>query len=287
MGITGHTAVYGILGWPVEHTASPPMQNAAFAAAGVDAVYVPFAVAPQGLEEAVRGLRALGVRGFNVTLPHKEAIVSLLDAVDADAQALGAVNTVVREGAALVGLNTDGPGLARSLHEAGVALEGARVTVLGAGGAARAAVVGLSRAGATVVRVAARRVEQARQLVEQTRALLPGTSVSACTLDGELEDAFAHTDVLVQATSATLGATAAAEALAASLPFDALPGQAVVVDLVYDPRETTVLRAAAARGLRTVGGLGMLLHQGALAFERWTGQEAPLGVMREALERAV
>ncbi|MFW6051903.1 MAG: shikimate dehydrogenase family protein, partial [Myxococcota bacterium] len=146
MVLSGATAVYGILGWPVEHSASPAMQNAAFEAAGLDAVYVPFPVRPERLGAAVDGARALGVQGLNVTLPHKEAAAPLLDEVDRDARVLGAVNTIVRDGDRLLGTNTDGPGLVRSLDEAGVQVRGRRVAVLGAGGAARAAVVGLARA---------------------------------------------------------------------------------------------------------------------------------------------
>lgn len=281
--VTGRTAVHGILGWPVEHSASPAMQNAAFAARGVDAVYVPFPVRPEALPLAVAGLRALGVRGVNVTVPHKEAILPLLDEVDPDARALGAVNTVVRRGDGLLGLNTDGPGLVRSLAEAGVEVKGRRVTVLGAGGAARAAVVGLARAGAAQIHVAARRPDQADAV---RRAVQPGvcdTTIQACPMDGTLAARFAETDLVVQATSATLGEGAGPEAFAEALPMDALPDGAAVVDLVYEPLETTVLRAARGRGLRAVDGLGMLLHQGALAFERWTGEAAPVDVMRQAL----
>jgi shikimate dehydrogenase len=283
VNITGRTAVYGILGWPVEHSASPRMQNAAFAEGGLDAVYVPFAVDPAALATAVQGLRALGVRGVNVTLPHKEAILPLLDEVDPDAHAIGAVNTVIRDGDRLMGLNTDGAGLVRSLEEAGVEVRGARVTVLGAGGAARAAVVGLARVGAGSLRVAARRPDRAKAMVDAIGSVPGHARITPCPMDAELGDHFAHTDLLVQATSATLGAGPAAEELAAALPMDALPSGAAVVDLVYDPLETTVLRAARARGLRAVDGLGMLLHQGALAFEHWTGQPAPLAAMRAAL----
>jgi shikimate dehydrogenase len=281
--ITGRTAVYGILGWPVDHSASPAMHNAAFAHLGIDAVYVPFPVAPQGLASAVAGLRALGVRGVNVTVPHKEAILPLLDDVDADARALGAVNTVVRDGARLVGTNTDGPGLVRSLEEAGVDVKGRRVTVLGAGGAARAAVVGLARAGASRIVVAARRPDQADALRRAVQPTVCDTPIDACAMDGDLAAGFAATDLLVQATSATLGDTPTAQSFTSALPLDALPAKAAVVDLVYKPLETTLLHAARARGLQGVDGLGMLLHQGALGFERWTGHPAPVDVMRRAL----
>jgi shikimate dehydrogenase len=281
--VTGRTAVYGILGWPVDHSASPAMHNAAFAHFGIDAVYVPFPVAPEGLASGVAGLRALGVRGVNVTVPHKEAILPLLDAVEADARALGAVNTIVRDGDRLVGSNTDGPGLVRSLGEAGVDVKGRRVTVLGAGGAARASVVGLARAGAARIVVAARRPDQADAIRRALQPTICDTPIDACAMDTDLAARFAATDLLVQATSATLGDTPTAQSFTSALPLDALPAKAAVVDLVYKPLETTLLHAARARGLQGVDGLGMLLHQGALAFERWTGHPAPVDVMRRAL----
>ncbi|MFW5926035.1 MAG: shikimate dehydrogenase [Myxococcota bacterium] len=284
MALSGASAVYGIFGWPVAHSASPGMQNAAFEAAGIDAVYVPFAVPPERLPQAVEGVRALGVRGLNVTLPHKETIVPLLDAVDPDARALGAVNTVSRDGDRLVGTNTDGPGLVRSLEEAGVSVGGRSVTVVGAGGAARAAVVGLVRAGAVDVTVAARRPERGESLLSDLKEVLRDVPSRTCRLDATLAERFERTDLLVQATHATLDGGPAADHFAASLPLDALPESAAVVDLVYEPRETSVLRAARMRGLTPVDGLGMLLHQGALAFETWTGTPAPLEAMRARLE---
>jgi shikimate dehydrogenase len=276
--------LYGILGHPVGHSRSPAMHNRAFALRGLSATYVPFDVAPHALADAVRGLRALGVAGWNVTLPHKTAIMSLLDEVDVVARGVGAVNTVVREGERLIGTNTDAEGLSRALREAGVTLQGARVTVLGAGGAARAAVVGLGRAGASQLHVAARRASHATALARDLAFTLSGTQLSAGTLAGEaLRLAFTRTDLLVQATSATLDDGPGAQAFADQLPLADLPKAAVVTDLVYRPLETSVLRLAAARGHTTVDGLGMLLHQGALAFERWTGQPAPLVEMRAAL----
>lgn len=281
--LTAHTRVYGILGWPVEHSASPAMHNAAFEAAALDAVYVAFAVRPHALAAAVAGLQALGVRGFNVTLPHKQAVVALLDEVEPDALAIGAVNTVVRDGDRLIGTNTDGAGLVRSLDEAGVAVRGRRVTVLGAGGAARAAAVGLATAGAARITVAARRIERAEALLAGVKPAIRDVPCEACAIGDDLPACFAASDLLVQATSATLGSGPEASRFAASLPIDALPEGAAVVDLVYDPLTTTVLLAARERGLRTVDGMGMLLHQGAAAFERWTGVSAPIDAMRRAL----
>jgi shikimate dehydrogenase len=290
------TQVYGVFGWPVAHSRSPAMHNAAFAALGLDAVYVPLAIPPERLRHAVEATSALGLHGFNVTLPHKTTIMPLLASIEPSARAIGAVNTVVRDGARLVGTNTDAEGLARSLREANVVLQGADVVLLGAGGAARAAVLGLADAGAARICIAARKLEQAQALASSLATHTPATALRACVLDhsldgtapalrgsASLEVAFGSATLLVQATSATLGDTAAAQAFAAALPLEALPRSAVVCDLVYKPLETTLLARARTDGLRCVDGLGMLLHQGALAFERWTGKPAPLEAMRSAL----
>jgi shikimate dehydrogenase len=278
------TATYGILGWPVEHSRSPAMHNAAFRAKGLDCVYVRFPVHPDNVASAVRGLRALGVRGANVTVPHKEAVIPHLDEVTREARAIGAVNTIVREHDRLIGHNTDAPGLSRALAEAQVKLEGARIVVLGAGGAARAAVVGLANQGASQIAIAARRPGQAAALAAELGSAC-ACPLSAGSMEREaLASAFEEATLVVQSTSATLATAPDAAAFAAALPLEALRPDAAVVDLVYKPRETTVLAEARARGLKAVDGLGMLLHQGALAFELWTHLHAPLPVMRGVLE---
>jgi shikimate dehydrogenase len=264
------------------------MHNAALRALGLPGVYVPLAVPPEQLPSALQALRALELCGANVTLPHKSAIVPLLDSVTDAARAVAAVNTVLVRGTQLVGDNTDAEGLTRSLAEAGVELSGLDALVLGAGGAARAAVYGLALAGARSVTVAARRLEAAEHLVADLRSACAGCELRALSLDeAALAQAFATTGLLVQSTSATLASKsdqqATARAFADALPLAALPKSAVIVDLVYKPLETSVLARGKSQGLRTVDGLGMLLHQGALAFERFTGKPAPLEVMRSAL----
>jgi shikimate dehydrogenase len=261
------------------------MHNSAFAALGIDAMYVPFAVPPDRLPAAISSIRPLNLRGLNVTLPHKSKVIPLLDRVEPDALTIGAVNTLFFEGDKLVGMNTDAPGLTRSLLEAGIRLQGSRVTVIGAGGAARASVVGLARAGVSHIYVTARRNQEAERLVAELAA-----AVAPAVLQVEPWERAAHrrclgeTDLLIQATSATLEDGPAAAALAEALPLDALPDTAAVVDLVYKPRLTSVLKLAKSLGKQSVDGLGMLLHQGAIAFEKWTGQAAPVTVMRAALD---
>ena len=277
------TAQYWILGFPVSHSLSPAMHNAAFAALDIDARYATHAVEPAKLPAAIDELRSLGIAGANVTVPHKEAVIALLDAVDPAARAIGAVNTIVRDGAKLRGYNTDAPGLCASLLEAGVTLRGSRVVILGAGGAARAAIVGLGQAGAAEVVVAARRADRAQALAAELSAAA-GTLVRGVDMDAGLRQALPTTTLLVQGTSATLISDPNAQALADSIPIELLPAAAVVIDLVYKPRVTTLMRRAHQRGLKTVDGLGMLLHQGAIAFEHWTSRKPPLSVMRAALE---
>lgn len=271
----------GIFGWPVAHSKSPEMHESAARALGIALRYERFEVAPEGLAEAIRAQHAAGIDGYNLTVPHKVAIISLIDEVTPTARAIGAVNTVVRRDERYLGDNTDARGLVRSLEEAGVELSAARVVVLGAGGAARAAVVGLAQAGASEIRVLSRRPEQSDALC-RSLADAVGCNLEAAPL-GEAGRHFRGASLLVQATSATLESNPGAQAFADSLPIEALPDGAAVVDMVYKPLRTTLLARAEERGLQVVDGLGMLLHQGALAFEMWTGMEPPLDVMRSAL----
>jgi shikimate dehydrogenase len=233
------------------------------------------------LAAAVREKQDEGIDGYNLTVPHKQAVMELLDDITPAARAIGAVNTVAPVDGKYVGYNTDAPGFVRSLVEAGVPIEGARVAVVGAGGAARAGVVGVADAGAAEVTVVSRRPAQAEALVASLSDHV-GCSLTAAPL----AEAAAHFDsatLLVQATSATLESNPDAAAFAASLPIDALPAGAAVADMVYQPLKTTVLARAEQRGLAIVNGLGMLVHQGAIAFELWTGLRPPIDVMRAAL----
>ncbi len=271
----------GIFGWPVAHSKSPQMHEAAARALGIALRYERFEVAPEDFFEAVRAKHAAGIDGYNLTVPHKVAIMSLVDEVAPAARAIGAVNTVVRRGGRYLGDNTDARGFVRSLEDAGVELSGANVVVLGAGGAARAAVVGLADAGAAEIRVLSRRPAQSEALC-QSLASAVHCGLQAAPL-GEAGRHFGGASLLVQATSATLESNPGAQAFADSLPIEALPEGAAVVDMVYKPLETTLLARANARGLPTIDGLGMLLHQGAIAFEMWTGFAPSLDVMRSAL----
>lgn len=283
------TKLFAVLGYPISHSRSPAMHTAALRATGIDGMYVPLAVPPERVPQLVAALRALNVHGVNVTLPLKTLIMPLLDALTPAARAVAAVNTVIVQDGRLIGDNTDAEGLSRSLLAEGVTLAGANVVVLGAGGAARATAYGLSLAGAARIAIAARKPVEAERLVRELAPSCGNTALRAFALapSDDFEHELSRASLLVQSTSATLVAHGAADdaarAFAAAIPIDELPAHATVVDLVYKPLETAVLARAKQRGLKTVDGLGMLLHQGALAFERWTGVPAPLEVMRRAL----
>jgi shikimate dehydrogenase len=280
MQIHGTTQIYGIFGDPVSHSLSPPMQNEAFRLAGLDAVYLPFHVYPQELEKAVLGMRALQIRGINVTIPHKEAILPLLDDIDPLARLIGAVNTVVNRQGRLVGYNTDAPGLLRALAEdLQFNPAGKSIVLLGAGGAARAALVALAQGGAAAITIANRDPERARALVEEFRPILPGTSLAHQGLGPEaLNPVLGRSDLLVNSTSVGLKDGSGAPVDAACLPV-----HACIYDMVYRQGGTPLLQAARMRGLRAADGLGMLAAQGEEAFSLWTGNRPPLGVMKRRI----
>lgn len=270
----------GLLGWPVEHSRSPQMHNAAFAHLGLDWHYLLLPVAPSDVPDAIRGVRALRFAGVNVTVPHKQAVIPLLDGVRDEAEAIGAVNTIVNQEGCLIGYNTDAAGFLRALRDAGVEPSGCRAVVLGAGGAARAVVYALLSQDAAVT-IANRTVARARTLATDIGAIFDiYPTVVPLTANSALARAVAYADLLVNATSLGMAPQVDADPLPAGLDIAA---DLVVYDLVYNPRETRLLRRARAAGAAALGGLGMLLHQGAVAFELWTGQEAPIAVMRAAL----
>ena len=276
--ITGATRVVGVIGDPVRHSLSPAIHNAAFAALGLDWVYVAFPVPTGQGGDAVAAARTLGLAGLNVTMPHKAAVAAACDDLTDDARALRAVNTVVigGEGRAL-GASTDGEGFLAALAEDGIAMgDGSRVLIVGAGGAAKAVVLALARAGAEVT-VAARRADAAADAA----ALAPGVGTCPLGSPSALAAAIAKADLVVNATPAGMDG--------ATVPFAPgllRPGQ-TVTDLIYHPAETPLLAAARDLGARTQNGLGMLIHQAAAAFTLWTGEPAPLEAMRQGALQAI
>ncbi|MFO7607455.1 MAG: shikimate dehydrogenase [Desulfurivibrionaceae bacterium] len=263
----GSTEVYGIMGWPVAHSLSPAIQNRAFRELGLNKVYVPFPA--EDVEAALDGFRALNIRGVSVTIPHKQAVIPFLDSIDPVAARIGAVNTLVIKDGRIDGSNTDWQGANRALAEV-VELAGTKVVLLGAGGSARALGFGLLEAGAEVVIA--------------SRTPVSGLALAAdldCTWMPLAEVAGLQADVLVNATS--VGMAPAPENT--PVPAEILAGYRVVMDIVYSPLETRLLREAAGAGCRVVNGLAMLLYQGAAQFELWTGRPPPIEAMRQELDQ--
>jgi shikimate dehydrogenase len=282
MNITSKTRVCALIGDPVEHSMSPPMHNAAYAELGLDFVYVSFRVASERLPEAVAGLRALNVRGFNVTMPHKVAIIPLLDSLDPLAEKIGAVNTVVNDDGVLTGHNTDGLGVLQALRVKGVEPEGKKVVVVGAGGASRSISYVLAREGARLT-ILNRKLELdwAENIAASLRKDL-GAEAGVLELGfSQLQSALAGADILVQATSVGMGP----QADASLVPAELLTGGLTVFDVIYYPLKTKLLREAEAAGCLTIGGVDMLAWQGVLCFEKWTGLTPSFETMRrEALK---
>ena len=275
-----HTGLLGVFGHPVRHSLSPRIHNAAFRAQGLDFVYLAFDVTPQHLAPAVDSVRALGMRGVNLTVPHKQAALELLDEVHPVAARVGAVNTIVNEAGKLVGHNTDISGFAaalRSVRQSGA--QGLDCLVLGAGGAARAVVAALVEEGAGTIRVHNRTYSRAADLC--SAALAWGAVPCVVAADEQLPEAAAAADLIVNATP--VGLQGAVKEF--PLPVDIVHSGQVVVDLVYGVDSTALVQAARQRGAAAIDGKEMLLMQAALAYELWTGREAPVKVMRDSIER--
>ena len=275
MSHTGRTRTAGVIGWPVGHSRSPQLHGYWLRRYGVDGAFVPFAVPPDRVGEAVAGLHALGLVGASVTVPHKQAVMAHLDGIDLQARRIGAVNTILMDGdGRLIGRNTDAPGFLAHLRSAAPDWrpDGVQV-VVGAGGAARAILVALADAGARQLRVINRTVERGRALVD-------AVGLAAEVVDwSRRQDALGDAALLVNATT---------QGMSGQPPLDvdptALPATAIVYDIVYTPEDTPLLTAARARGLATVDGIGMLLHQARPQFEGWFGIEPEIDA---ALKHAV
>jgi shikimate dehydrogenase len=287
--LTGKTKIYGIIGDPIAHSLSPVMQNAAFAALNIDAIYVPFHVQGADLGVAIFGLKALNVQGLNVTIPHKETVCQYLDEIDASARLIGAVNTVVRRDGKFIGFNTDGLGLMHSIA-ADLHFElnnASRVIIVGAGGAARAAIVSLAQKGVERITIINRNLQRAQTLVERYAVGFPNTVFVAEQLYSDWDDelssvreveCFKKCNLIINSTSIGLSGESFNV-----IPWPELNSAAVVYDMVYSAQTTSLVSAASAAGFIACGGLGMLTAQGAAAFELWTGQAVGT-VMRQSVE---
>ncbi|ARP43553.1 MULTISPECIES: shikimate dehydrogenase [Geobacillus] len=265
--------VYGLLGFPVEHSLSPLMHNDAFAYFGISARYHLFSVKPEQVGEAIAGVRALGIAGVNVTIPHKMAVIPFLDEVDEHARRIGAVNTIVNDSGRLIGYNTDGPGYVKALEEEmDIHLDGKRILLIGAGGGARGIYFSLLSTAAERIDIANRTAEKAARLIgegdERRSTFFPLA---------EAERRLAEYDIIINTTSVGMHPHVDEQPLSLQ---QMRPGT-VVSDIIYNPLETKWLKEAKARGARVQNGVGMLVYQGALAFEKWTGQWPDVNRMKQ------
>lgn len=272
--LNGETVIVGTMGDPIVNTISPQMQGAAFAATGMNMVYLPFPVTQEALGDAVRGIRALGIRGVNVTMPHKERVMEFLDELDPLAKAVGCVNAIINTDGVLKGYNYDVEGFLRPLE--GMELSGRKTVLLGSGGGARAAAFGLATRGAELL-ILNRHGERAQALAQELAAYT-GTPVrSSEWKESTLKEALKDAELLVNCTSIGFGPQQSETPVSAQW----LHAGMTVYDIVFSPLETRLTREAAVSGVRTITGLEMLVSQGALFFEKVTGKTAPVALMRE------
>ena len=274
--ITGNSRVCGIIGDPIGHSVSPIMHNAAFKELGLDYIYVPFRVTREDLPCAVKGLRALNIRGVNITIPHKVSIIPILDEVEEFARKIGSVNVVVNNNGRLTGYNTDAPGFLRALQSHGIEPKEKRVVVLGAGGAARSICFALANGGASLTVL--NRTKDTLDRFAVGISEITGHPIQALELTREnLTEAMNNCDILVNATSVGMYPDIEATLVDRTM----IKSHQTVVDIVYNPLKTRLLTEAEKAGARTIGGLDMLVWQGALTFEIWTGKQAPVDIMRK------
>jgi shikimate dehydrogenase len=277
MDISGKTRICGVIGDPIEHTLSPIMHNAAFNALKLDYSFIAFKVKPAELENAANGMRALNIRGLNVTMPHKSAILKFLDRVDLSAQIINSVNTVLNKESKLFGFNTDGVGALKALRENGVELKGRKVLLLGAGGAARAIAYSMAKE-TDELAVLNRTLKPAQDLAKLLEKLANKKIFAGSLSPKEIQQNLQDSDILINATSIGMKPKAEESVVAPKL----LRPNLAVMDIVYNPMETKLVKEAQAAGAKVVSGVEMLIYQGAASFEIWTGKPAPVEVMRHA-----
>jgi shikimate dehydrogenase len=277
MKISGKTRVCGVIGDPIEHSLSPIMHNAAFEALGLDYVFLAFKVKTAGVADAVDGVRALNIRGLNVTMPHKKNVMKSLDRIDLSAQIIQSVNTILNQGNLLFGFNTDGVGAVKALKENGVELKGRKVLLLGAGGAARAIGYAVAKE-ADELAVLNRTVKQAQELSKLLEKSANKKIVYGNLSPSDIQNNLQDSDILINATSVGMKPRPNESPVSPKL----LHRNLAVMDIVYNPLETTLSKDAKEAGAKVVSGVEMLIYQGAASFEIWTGKSAPVEVMRKA-----
>ncbi len=277
MVISGKTQVCGVIGDPIEHTLSPIMHNAAFEALKIDYVFLAFKVKSAEVENAMRGMRGLGIHGLNVTMPHKNAVIKYLDEVDPAGKTIASANTILNKDGRLLGFNTDGIGALNALEQNGVEPKGKKVLLLGAGGAAKAIAYTLSQEADELV-ILNRTPKQATELADLLKQKFNKKIKAGELSPSAVEDNLADSDVLINATSVGMKPNANQT----HVQPEWLKPDLAVMDIVYDPIETKLAKDAKAAGAKVVSGVEMLIYQGAVSFEIWTACKAPVEVMRKA-----
>jgi len=276
MKINSETKLTGIIGYPLKHTLSPKMHNEAFRALNLNYLYLPFEVTEEMLVQALAGLKALNLCGVNVTIPYKEKVLPFLDEITMEAKTIGAVNTIVNDRGRLIGYNTDAPGFLLSLKEYGIEISGKKILLLGAGGAARAVAYALLTAGAELI-IANRTKKKAEELAEDFSAV--GKILEILELG---EDPISLQSYFMAVNTLPLGMHPYEHQMP-PVDFTGVSSDFVAYELIYNPPETIFLKMAKEKGAKTINGLSMLLWQGVLAFEKWTGVTPPVDVMKKAL----
>lgn len=277
MIITGKTRACGVIGDPINHSLSPIIQNAAFEALDLNFVFLAYKVKTSGLEDAVNGARALNIRGLNVTMPHKTRIIDFLDRIDLSAQIIKSVNTVLNKENLLFGFNTDGVGALRALKENGVEPKGRKVLLLGAGGAARAVAYTLAKEADELV-VLNRTVKSSHNLAKLLEKTVGKKVVAGSLSISDIQRNLQDSDILINATSVGMKP----KPQESPVPIKLLRRDLSVMDIVYNPIETRLIKDAKSMGAVVIGGIEMLIYQGAASFEIWTGKSAPIQVMKKA-----
>ena len=277
--VNGETEVYGIIGYPVKHSKSPQFQTAAFLSLKINGIYLPFEVKPEDLENAVNGIKALSIKGINITVPHKEEVIKYLDEISQEVKYIGACNTIKNIDGYLKGYNTDAYGFIRGLKEILPEPHKKSFLVIGAGGASRAVLYGLINEGVQNIIVANRTVERIYEIIEDFKTLnrFIDQIIQPIGLD-QIEKKLDGVDVIVNTTSVGLK-----DEDPSLFDYSKIKKDHIVVDIIY--KKTKLLKVAEEKGCLFQDGLSMLLYQGAKAFEIWTGQKAPIDVMREVLEK--
>ncbi len=277
MGITGKTRLFGVIGDPIEHSLSPILHNAAFDHLKMDYVFLAFRVKKENVENALKGMRALDIHGLNVTMPHKSTVINYLDEIDQTSKSLNAVNTILNKDGRLCGFNTDGVGALRALEKNDVNLKGKKLLLLGAGGAARAIAYSLAQKVGELI-ILNRTGKQAENLAAVLRRNVNKKIVSKALTSSNVHESLKESDILVNATSVGMKPNVDQSLVAAEW----LKPDLVVMDIVYNPVETKLIRDAKKAKAKVVNGVEMLIYQGAASFTIWTSQPAPIEVMRQA-----